>query len=98
MLLPVLWQRILSTGPRSSVQMAERIAYSKKAGKQFAPIYWTDYNIWIVDVETGEEMMINGEEQIDWFPSWSPDGKKIAYVTNRSGDFKHFNIWMLYLK
>ena len=75
-----------------------KIAYSKKAGKQFAPIYWTDYNIWIVDVETGEEMMINGEEQIDWFPSWSPDGKKIAYVTNRSGDFKHFNIWMLYLK
>ncbi|MEK6546111.1 MAG: hypothetical protein AABZ28_06240 [Nitrospinota bacterium] len=75
-----------------------KIAYSKKAGKQFAPIYWTDYNIWIVDIETGEEMMINGEEQIDWFPSWSPDGKKIAYVTNRSGDFKHFNIWLLYLK
>jgi len=42
--------------------------------------------------------MINGEEQIDWFPSWSPDGKKIAYVTNRSGDFSRFNIWLLYLK
>ncbi len=75
-----------------------KIAYSKKADKQFAPIYWTDYNIWIADVDSGEKMMINGEEQIDWFPSWSPDGKKIAYVTNRSGDFKHFNIWMLYLK
>ncbi len=75
-----------------------KIAYSKKADKQFAPIYWTDYNIWITDTESGEEMRINGEEQIDWFPSWSPDGKKIAYVTNRSGDFKHFNIWMLYLK
>lgn len=75
-----------------------KIAYSKKADKQFAPIYWTDYNIWITDAESGEEMRINGEEQIDWFPSWSPDGKKIAYVTNRSGDFKHFNIWLLYLK
>lgn len=75
-----------------------KIAYSKKADKQFAPIHWTDYNIWIKDAESGEEMRINGEEQIDWFPSWSPDGKKIAYVTNRSGDFKHFNIWLLYLK
>ncbi|MBI3583173.1 MAG: PD40 domain-containing protein [Nitrospinae bacterium] len=75
-----------------------KIAYSKKADKQFAPIYWTDYNIWITDAESGEEMRINGEEQIDWFPSWSPDGRKIAYVTNRSGDFKHFNIWLLYLK
>jgi len=75
-----------------------KIAYSKKADKQFTPIHWTDYNIWITDVESGEEMRINGEEQIDWFPSWSPDGKKIAYVTNRSGDFMHFNIWMLYLK
>ena len=75
-----------------------KIAYSKKADKQYAPINWTDYNIWITDTESGEEMRINGEEQIDWFPSWSPDGKKIAYVTNRSGDFKHFNIWLLYLK
>ena len=76
----------------------KKIAYSKKAGKQFAPIYWTDYNIWIADVDSGEKMMVNGEEQIDWFPSWSPDGKNIVYVTNRSGDFSHFNIWLLYLK
>jgi TolB protein len=76
----------------------KKIAYSKKAGKQFAPIYWTDYNIWIADVDSGEKMMINGEEQIDWYPSWSPDGKKIVYVTNRSGDFSRFNIWLLYLK
>jgi len=58
----------------------------------------TNYNIWIADVQTDEEMMINGEEQTDWNPVFSPDGKKIAYVTNRSGDFKHYNIWMLYLK
>lgn len=57
-----------------------------------------NYNIWIADVDSGEEMMINGEEQTDWNPAWSPDGKKIAYVTNRSGEFEHFSIWMLYLK
>src|SRR3990167_7451530 len=57
-----------------------------------------NYNIWIADAQTGEEMPINGEEQTDWNPVFSPDGKKIAYVTNRSGEFKHYNIWMLYLK
>jgi len=43
-------------------------------------------------------MRINDEEQTDWNPVFSPDEKKIAYVTNRSGDFEHYNIWLLYLK
>ncbi|HBA26412.1 MAG TPA: hypothetical protein DCY98_03315, partial [Nitrospinae bacterium] len=96
-LTPVMTEDSLYWTPVFSPD-GRKIAYSKKAGKQFAPIYWTDYNIWIADVDSGEKVMINGEEQIDWFPSWSPDGKKIAYVTNRSGDFSRFNIWLLYLK
>jgi len=96
-LTPVMTEDSLYWTPVFSPD-GRKIAYSKKAGKQFAPIYWTDYNIWIADVDSGEKVMINGEEQIDWFPSWSPDGKRIAYVTNRSGDFSRFNIWLLYLK
>ncbi|OGV97527.1 MAG: hypothetical protein A2W53_04030 [Nitrospinae bacterium RIFCSPHIGHO2_02_39_11] len=56
------------------------------------------YDIWIADTVTGEEISINDEEHTDWNPVFSPDGKKIAYVTNRSGEFEHYNIWMLYLK
>src|SRR3989338_7544949 len=75
----------------------KKIAYARRK-LDLSSYNEVNYNIWIADAETGEEMPINGEEQTDWNPAFSPDGKKIAYVTNRSGEFKHYNIWMLYLK
>ncbi|MBI3583172.1 MAG: PD40 domain-containing protein [Nitrospinae bacterium] len=75
----------------------KRIAYARRK-LELSSYNEVNYNIWVADAHTGEEMPINGEEQTDWNPAWSPDGKKIAYVTNRSGEFKHYNIWMLYLK
>ena len=75
------------------------IAYStEKLGEEAGHHNWRNYNIWVANTETHEERIITGEEQTDWNPVWSPDGKKIAYVTNRADGFKHFGIWMLYLK
>jgi len=75
----------------------KKIAYARRK-LELSSYNEVNYNIWIADAKTGEEVPINGEEQTDWNPVFSPDGKKIAYVTNRSGEFKHYNIWMLYLK
>src|SRR3989304_5956605 len=77
-----------------------KVAYTRKLNRRSEFDYNTSesYDIWIADVDTGEEMRINDEEQTDWNPVFSPDEKKIAYVTNRSGDFEHYNIWLLYLK
>lgn len=77
------------------------IAYAtKKFASNLGPPFWpnSNYNIWLADMNTGREEAITAEEQTDWNPAWSPDGKRIAYVTNRSGEFKHFSIWLLYLK
>lgn len=74
----------------------KKIAYARRK-LELSSYNEVNYNIWVADVETGEEKPINGEEQTDWNPVFSPDSKKIAYVTNRSGEFKHYNIWMLYL-
>ncbi len=75
------------------------IAYTTdKLGDEAGLHNWRNYNIWIANPETQKEMLITGEEQIDLNPVWSPDGKKIVYVTNRSNDFKHFSLWVLYLK
>jgi TolB protein len=77
----------------------KRIAYTTdKLGEEAGLHNWRNYNIWVANPETQKEMLITGEEQIDWNPVWSPDGKKIVYVTNRSGDLKHFSLWVLYLK
>ena len=77
------------------------IAYAtEKFASNLGPPFWpaSNYNIWLADMSTGKEEALTAEEQTDWNPVWSPDGKKIAYVTNRSGDFKHNSIWLLYLK
>ena len=77
------------------------IAYAtEKFASNLGPPFWpnSNYNIWLADVATGKEEALTAEEQTDWNPVFSPDGKKIAYVTNRSGDFKHNSIWLLYLK
>ncbi|MEK6546262.1 MAG: DPP IV N-terminal domain-containing protein, partial [Nitrospinota bacterium] len=78
----------------------KKIAYARKLLRKLEFGFNTreSYDIWIADTVTSEEIPINDEEQTDWNPVFSPDGKKIAYVTNRSGDFEHYNIWMLYLK
>ena len=79
----------------------KKIAYAtEKFASNLGPPFWpnSNYNIWLADMGTGKEEALTAEEQTDWNPAWSPDGKKIAYVTNRSGDFKHNSIWLLYLK
>ncbi len=79
----------------------QMIAYAtEKFASNLGPPFWpaSNYNIWLADINTGKEEALTAEEQTDWNPAWSPDGKKIAYVTNRSGEFKHNSIWLLYLK
>lgn len=39
--------------------------------------------IWLVALETGESRQLTGGTAIDYDPQWSPDGKKIAFISTR---------------
>src|SRR5258708_28532481 len=42
-------------------------------------------DIWLTNVETGERMSLTGAKGSNWYPTWSPDGHYIAFLSDRDG-------------
>ncbi len=49
-------------------------------------------DVWIVPAEGGESWRLTSSPEADVQPRWSPDGKKIAFISTRSGTPQ---IWMI---
>ena len=68
---------------RSDTRHYTRIAY------KFNDVGWYDdrrSHIWIVDLHTGAAKQItDGDDWNDTDPQWSPDGARIAFVSDRTG-------------
>src|SRR5260370_1865447 len=47
-----------------------------------------DRNLWIVDVATGESHALTSAKKSSTNPAWSPDGKWIAFLSDRPGQIK----------
>jgi dipeptidyl aminopeptidase/acylaminoacyl peptidase len=46
----------------------------------------TRQHIWLCDAKTGQAKQLTHGEYDDESPTWSPDGKQIAFISNRSDD------------
>ncbi|MEZ4924126.1 MAG: S41 family peptidase [Crocinitomicaceae bacterium] len=57
-------------------------------GKQIAFAYQGD--IFVVNAEGGTAVQITSHPDHDFMPVWSPDSKKIAFASNRHGNFDIF--------
>jgi dipeptidyl aminopeptidase/acylaminoacyl peptidase len=49
-------------------------------------------DIWIVPARGGEIQRLTSSPQADFNPRWSPDGRKIAFISTRSGSAQ---VWMI---
>lgn len=49
-------------------------------------------DLWIADIASGDVSNVTDNEYVALSPSWSPDGRTIAYVSDESG---WANIWLL---
>ncbi|MDT0575951.1 S9 family peptidase [Croceicoccus sp. F390] len=50
--------------------------------------------IWLIDTETSEETPLAGQNGDAFSPRWSPDGKRLAYVSTQDGTAQLWVRWM----
>jgi hypothetical protein len=76
--------------PRYPSDMQGRIVFTRKS----TPWSNNTSEIWVLDLDADSLVQLTHNNAVDWIPSWSPDGSRIAFTSNREGDQK-FDLWVM---
>src|SRR3954466_5025978 len=92
-----------ASGPSDSVRPASDVRHFAHANYKFNDTGWFDdkrTHLWVVDATSGASTQItSGDDWNDSDPQWSPDGSRIAFVSDRTGkafDMGHnTDVWVI---
>jgi len=80
--------------------VVERLNGQPSVSPDFKRILFTDFvddntEIISISVDGKDRVNLTRNASKDLMPSWSPDGRKIAFSTNRGGDLQRYDIWTM---
>ena len=99
----VVVSRVGPSDSRADNKDRSDVRHYKNSSYKFNDTGWFDdrrTHLWIVDVKSGSAKQITeGNDWNDSDPQWSPDGTRIAFVSNRTGkeydENRNTDVWVI---